>query len=110
MSYLLAILLYTGHKLPQKDRFVITTSEYNHPSYYNFQVNHEQPFPVPDWNSGIYSTLVNIEEPGTYITVYCSNTASTNDLRGFVSKGLTNLQGRIDRGFSNKEGAEDECF
>ncbi|SZF05414.1 unnamed protein product [Blumeria hordei] len=110
MVCLLAILLYTGTELAQKDRFVITTSEDRSPSYRSYGVNYDQMFPVPGANSGIYRTLVNVDEPGTYITAYCSNKVSINDLWGLVSSGLTSLQGRLDEGFSNDEISEFQCL
>ncbi|CAD6502681.1 BgTH12-05271 [Blumeria graminis f. sp. triticale] len=110
MVCLLAILLYTGQNLRQKDRFVITTSEDKYPSYRSYEVNFRQPFPVPSKDSGIYRTSVNIDRPGTYITVYCSNKVSIDDLWGFVGNGLTSLQGRLDGGFSNDDKLENECF
>ncbi|CAD6502656.1 BgTH12-05246 [Blumeria graminis f. sp. triticale] len=110
MVCLLAILLYTGQELSQKDRLVITTSEDRSPSYGSYRVNYNQLFPVPGENSGIYRTLVDVDGPGTYITVYCSNKVSINDLWRFVSNGLTSLQGRLDEGFSNDEISESECL
>ncbi|CAD6502655.1 BgTH12-05245 [Blumeria graminis f. sp. triticale] len=110
MVCLLAILLYTGQRLAQKDRLVITSNDPNGPNYFIYEANHEQPFPVPGRGSGIYRTLVNVQEPGTYITVYCSIKATIDNLRGFVSGGLTSLPSGIDGRFGNDEKSENECF
>ncbi|EPQ62487.1 BgtE-10112 [Blumeria graminis f. sp. tritici] len=110
MVCLLAILLYTGQRLAEKDRLLITTLEYNKPNYHIYKANLEQPFPVPGRGSGIYRTLVNVDEPGTYVTVYCSIKAPIDDLRRFVSKGLKSLPSRVDRRFDNDEKSENECF
>ncbi|SZF05410.1 unnamed protein product [Blumeria hordei] len=110
MVCLLAILLYTGQKLAAKDRLVITSNEPNSPNYHIYEANHKQPFPVPDRGSGIYRTLVRVEEPGTYVTVYCSIKVSIDDLRGFISKGLKSLPSHVDGRFGNDEKSEDKCF
>ncbi|EPQ66239.1 BgtE-5639 [Blumeria graminis f. sp. tritici] len=110
MVCLLAILLYTGQKLAQKDRLVITSTKLRSPNYFIYEANHEQPFPVPGRGSGIYRTLVTVDEPGTYVTVYCSIKATIDDLRGFVSGGLTSLPSHVDGRFGNDEKSEDECF
>ncbi|CAD6502660.1 BgTH12-05250 [Blumeria graminis f. sp. triticale] len=110
MVCLLAILLYTGQRLAQKHRLVITSTEPNRPNYHIYEANHEQPFPVPGRGSSIYRTLVTVDEPGTYVTVYCSIKATIDDLRGFVSGGLTSLPSRIDRRFDNDEKSENECL
>ncbi|CAD6502664.1 BgTH12-05254 [Blumeria graminis f. sp. triticale] len=110
MVCLLAFLLYTGTNLQQKDRFVITSLEYEETSYHSYEVNYETLFPVPAKDSGIYRTLVKFDGPGTYLTVYCSIKLSINDLQGAVSKGLTRTQARLDRGFSNDERVEDGCL
>lgn len=102
MVCLLAILLYTGTRLPQKDRLIITTSAYKYPSYGNYEVNYNQLFPVPSPNSGIYRTRITVDRPGTYITVYCSNQVLINDLWSFVSNGLTSLRGRLDAGIKQQ--------
>ncbi|CCU82256.1 CSEP0451 putative effector protein [Blumeria hordei DH14] len=93
MVCLLAILLYTGTRLPQKDRLVITTSERRFSSYGDYQVNYSQLFPEPDVDSGIYRTLVDFDGPGTYLTAYCSNRVVASVA-----------------GFSNDESSEKECF
>ncbi|CCU82244.1 unnamed protein product [Blumeria hordei] len=110
MVCLLAFLLYTGTELAQKDRFVITSFEDNEPSYQSYEVNYQKLFPVPDKDSGIHSTSVKINGPGTYLTVYCSIKVSIKDLQEFVSKDLTKAQVGLGRGFSNDQSAEDECF
>ncbi|CCU82252.1 CSEP0013 putative effector protein [Blumeria hordei DH14] len=110
MVCLLAILLYTGQKLAAKDRLVITSTELRSPNYFVYEANQEQPFPVPVQGSGIYRTLVRVDEPGTYVTVYCSINAPIDNLRGFVSKGLKSLPSRVDGRFGSDEKSEDECF
>ncbi|CAD6502651.1 BgTH12-05241 [Blumeria graminis f. sp. triticale] len=110
MVCLLAFLLYTGTELQQKDRFVITSFEKNQPSYQSYEVNYQKLFPEPDKISGIHSTLVEIDGPGTYLTVYCSNKMSTNDLEMFISRGLTKTQFGLDMGFSNELIVEQNCF
>ncbi|CAD6502310.1 BgTH12-02545 [Blumeria graminis f. sp. triticale] len=80
MNCLLAILFFTGQDTPQSHRLALVS---NSPIPVNeiYTLHHNEAFPDPRKGSDVYKTHVDVEEPGTYVTVYCSRSWQSDEIR-----------------------------
>ncbi|CAD6499215.1 BgTH12-04867 [Blumeria graminis f. sp. triticale] len=86
MSCLLAILLYTGLGSPVEDRLVLAYEAHGHNLYGSFNVNRRQMFPQPSKSARIFKTPTRVEEPGTYISAYCTLEAEPSSMYSYMTK------------------------
>ncbi|CAD6504918.1 BgTH12-00418 [Blumeria graminis f. sp. triticale] len=80
MNCLLAIYLFTGKDTPQNDRLAVMSNTFV-PINEMYTLKHSSAFPDPPKRSDVYKTYVDVQEPGTYVTVYCSKKWKSDEIR-----------------------------
>ncbi|CCU82512.1 putative effector protein [Blumeria hordei DH14] len=80
MNCLLAIFFFTGEDTPQNHRLALVSNS-SIPVNEIYTLHHNTAFPEPRKGSDVYKTQVDVKEPGTYVTVYCSRNWQSDEIR-----------------------------
>ncbi|CCU74872.1 putative Bgh-specific protein [Blumeria hordei DH14] len=109
MNFLLAIYLFTGKETPQNDRLAVMS---NTPTAMSevYTLKYSSAFPNPPKDSDLYKTDVDVQEPGTYVTVYCSRKWNSDEIRMRLWNSRDKLSNH-ERGVPvSRSEAEASCF